>query len=1672
MNILSSKRAPIVLALSIMLIGLLVVTLLYAQAVLAGGWSTFVVDTEGNVGMYTSVALDASGNPHISYYDKTSGDIKYAYIGKNGDNSWANPVIADPPIDHVANPNVNDEGMYTSIAIDHETGRRHISYYNQIKGDLWYAYKDGNNTWEKEPVDETDTVVGKYSSLALDDDGNPHISYYDETNKNLKYAYRDNNGWHKETIRPFNNDDSAGNNHVGQYTSIAVDSSSNSSSPVVYISYYDIGGTDDWANKNLKCAYRDANGTWWTETVDNTGDVGMYTSIALDSYGKPNISYYDASSDKKDLKFARKNVSGNWEIATVIMSVPDTNNNRIPDEELDYGKDVGQYSSLTTDISGNPHISYWNGTDKCLEYAYKDIGGWKKERVDPADLNTTYKVGEYSSIAINKSNNDVHISYYFSNTSGGDQDLKRAFKNNTPPTISSVDPEENTTTVEKDTVIKVTFSEPIVISNADAITLKKGGNNNVSASKYISSSLEQNVLEIKPNSNLESGTRYEVTIQAGSVTDGAGNVFASTYSFSFTVKDESPPTTTVNPSSNAWYSSVPNITLSASDVGSGVKNIYYKWSDQNSYTVYNGAFSAREGDYTLYYYAVDNLENTETPAKTQQFRVDTTKPTTEVNVSPSSPDGIRPDGYGEPRSWYKTTPTITLTTSDTGSGPSKIYYKWDNRSWIEVSGNTATVSMVINEEKIQGAGRTLYFRSKDAVGNEESERRLVFNIDDELPSITITVNPTQPGRDTGWYETTPTITLSASKPYNRNTPLTIRYKWDGPSETTKTASNGERITASQGNRKLTVEVTDIIGNKKVVEETFKVDTIPPAAPAFSSIDTITADNLNFIMVRGSTDSSQTIIRVKATDTLSNSTEEVLATVGSDRTFSARLNLISSEDGNILADGNITFTAYAIDQAGNISTKTTTNLKDTTPPVTSISVNPTAPNGINGWYKWATTRPTITLTADDTHTAGQNLRIYYKWGSAINYQQYSGPFEAPDCETTLFAYSIDRLDNTETAVKEQLFKVDTVLPDPPDFDTIDTITANNIEGFTVRGDSTETAVRVRAADIYGNTAVGTDTARDGRFSVTLNNLSDLRDGSITFTAYAIDRAGNESVVSKTIRKDSTPPVTRIEASPPDGTNDWYKTTAPSITITSNDTDSSIAAIYYKWNNEAAYTEITTTSVIQLNAREGTSTLTAYAIDRLGNTEITTLKQKEFKVDTAAPTSPLSISIRPLINGTFEVSWPSSTDNAPTGSGIDYYEATFNTQTIKTSGLTAYFVAPSADTYTISVRAYDKAGNPSSPRTITNPIDSTANVQAVADETVAIKAPGNTRPVTVSFRTVNTPGNLSITVSDTHDAGAPSGFRVRGKYFNITKTADTTGTITVCIPYDSAGLTETEEDALKLYHYNGSTWEELQGSVDKTRKVITGVTTSLSPFAVCESSTGSGGGSNNNNNTGDGSSNNNNTGGGSNNNNTGGGSNTSGGGTQGGGLGTPTTPTQPTVLAYRTQPIFSDVPSNAWYESSVSKLVSRGILGGYTDGTFKPNRAISKAEFIKLICYAMDWNLIIPAKQSFKDVPKNNWAYKFIETAKTHGIAKGYKDGTFKPNRGITRAEMARIIDDVLKLPKGKSNFKDIQSSWARDSINACAKAGIMKGYTDNTFRPGKTVTRAEASEIIARVLERK
>ena len=172
-----------------------------------------------------------------------------------------------------------------------------------------------------------------------------------------------------------------------------------------------------------------------------------------------------------------------------------------------------------------------------------------------------------------------------------------------------------------------------------------------------------------------------------------------------------------------------------------------------------------------------------------------------------------------------------------------------------------------------------------------------------------------------------------------------------------------------------------------------------------------------------------------------------------------------------------------------------------------------------------------------------------------------------------------------------------------------------------------------------------------------------------------------------------------------------------------------------------------------------------------------------------------------------------------------------------------------------------------------------------------------------------------------------------------------------------------------------------------------------------------------------------------------------------------------------PEFKDVPENHWAGKKIALLSALDLFGGYPDGTFRPNKTINRAELVSLLVKANGYVSKEPAETGFKDIKNNNWAAFYIKKGVDLGFASGYADGTFKPSKAVTRAEGVSIISRfaALEIPEEieEGPFEDVPvSHWASESISAAKKAGLLNYLKKKPFSPNKEMTRAEVAEVLS------
>jgi hypothetical protein len=356
------------------------------------GWHVEIVDSVGYVTDFGSLALDGAGRPHIGYRDLTNADVKYAW---HDGTIWHVETVASLEPDETV-PNLREDGANVSLALD-AAGRPHMSYYDETNDNLNYAFRDGSG-WHVEKVDRVGDV-GRSNSLALDSSGRPHISYqrfniFSVTDNSLKYARHDGSRWLVGTVAtgvPIGHYtslvlDAADLPHisyqegswgtgevryawhdeeswhieavpdparVGWSTSLVLDAEGRPH--IAYLDYPD----HDW--RHLKYARYDG-AAWQTEYVAIGRLQGAYPSLVLDAAGRPHVSYWEVGHP--GLKYAWHDGS-NWHSQWVDLQARE-----------------GRSTSLALDAAGRPHIAYQHvDGDGRLRYARYDGANWLVETV-------------------------------------------------------------------------------------------------------------------------------------------------------------------------------------------------------------------------------------------------------------------------------------------------------------------------------------------------------------------------------------------------------------------------------------------------------------------------------------------------------------------------------------------------------------------------------------------------------------------------------------------------------------------------------------------------------------------------------------------------------------------------------------------------------------------------------------------------------------------------------------------------------------------------------------------------------------------------------------------------------------------------------------------------------------------------------------------------------------------------------------------------------------------------------------------------------------------------------------------------------------------------------------------------------------------------------------------
>lgn len=171
------------------------------------------------------------------------------------------------------------------------------------------------------------------------------------------------------------------------------------------------------------------------------------------------------------------------------------------------------------------------------------------------------------------------------------------------------------------------------------------------------------------------------------------------------------------------------------------------------------------------------------------------------------------------------------------------------------------------------------------------------------------------------------------------------------------------------------------------------------------------------------------------------------------------------------------------------------------------------------------------------------------------------------------------------------------------------------------------------------------------------------------------------------------------------------------------------------------------------------------------------------------------------------------------------------------------------------------------------------------------------------------------------------------------------------------------------------------------------------------------------------------------------------------------------------LFSDLMPAHWARQYIGQMYVDGVIKGYTDGTFRPEQRVNRAEGIKMIVDGLEMDIADTGNTGFSDVAPSEWFAPYVETAAKAGIVN--KGGKFNPGGTMTRADVAKVVAEALdaknlagKYPSMPSFTDTDQLAWYAIYAEFARLNNIFSGYADGTFGAGNPVTRAQLAKIIA------
>lgn len=176
----------------------------------------------------------------------------------------------------------------------------------------------------------------------------------------------------------------------------------------------------------------------------------------------------------------------------------------------------------------------------------------------------------------------------------------------------------------------------------------------------------------------------------------------------------------------------------------------------------------------------------------------------------------------------------------------------------------------------------------------------------------------------------------------------------------------------------------------------------------------------------------------------------------------------------------------------------------------------------------------------------------------------------------------------------------------------------------------------------------------------------------------------------------------------------------------------------------------------------------------------------------------------------------------------------------------------------------------------------------------------------------------------------------------------------------------------------------------------------------------------------------------------------------------------------KPLFSDITEAAWAAEYIKYAAENGIMTGGGDGTFRPNDAVTRAEFLKILIVSLKLSDETPQTAGFSDVPTGAWFEGYVNTGVSLGVVNGTSKTEFSPNAPVSRQDAAVMIQRAvsaaglkLHIAGDAQEFTDGAdiSDYAVAAVTELSSAGVINGYEDGTFCPNHSMLRSETAKVV-------